>query len=460
MAFGNISTLYLPTAANAGSSQWGTDVRKLLDAADAGSDATTKTNHGTGAAVVRTADPYTTTAADLDQTLYGWAVTPSDMNSVANARRKLAAGNHVGTIRVGHTAATAKNANIAMYVYRVGNAAGGRVRTQLGTANSGTISIPGLAGEVTFTITVALSEIVLEPDETLQYSFEVGAAGTAISGDIITIFTGTQSSVVGRIDIPTLTTTHDVSGSLVGDGVTSRDGLAVGEVENLVGDGTLTRVLDEATIRSLTGDGVLSRSFANAMSRDLFGDGTTSEQSQVGISRDLTGDGAITRDGLGVDITEDLTGGGTVEASRTVVAFKTFDLTGDGTITELHPVTAYRTFDLVGEGTIGGDITLPLDDLPTGDCPSDWSPNDGLRSIAGDVFFHEPPNEGNPVEGAVVTLIRDSDGYRVGTTTTNAAGHYVFPRDTNDPYTYHVEVNWADGGTPQQGLSEGGCVPS
>lgn len=234
MAFGNISTLYLPTAANAGTSQWGTDVRKLLDSADAGSDATTKTNHGTGGtAVVRTADPYTTTTADLDQTLYGWAVTPSDMNSVSGALRFLHAGNHVATLRVGHTAALAKNANFAMYVYRVGNAAGGRVRTQLGTANSGTVSIPAVAGELTVTITVALGEIILEADETLQYSFEVGAAGTTITGDIITIFTGTQSSVVGKIVIPTLGVLADTTGTS-SDSVGSASGV-MGKVLNTIG---------------------------------------------------------------------------------------------------------------------------------------------------------------------------------------------------------------------------------
>lgn len=216
MPFGAISTLYLPTAGNAGSSQWGTDVRKLLDAADAGSDSTTKTNHGTGGSVVRTADPYTTTAADLDQSLYGWAITPADMNSVAGAKRRYAAGNHVATIRVGHTAATAKNVNIAMYVYRVGNAAGGRVRTLLGSGTSGTVTIPGTAGELTVNITAALGAILFEPDETIQYVFELGAAGTAVSGDILTVFTGTQSSVVGQIATPTLETVLAGAGTFAG----------------------------------------------------------------------------------------------------------------------------------------------------------------------------------------------------------------------------------------------------
>lgn len=458
MAFGTINTLYLPTAANAGSSQWGTDVRKLLSSADAGSDATTKTDHGTGTgAVTRTFDPYSTTSADLDQTLYGWAVNPSDMNSVAGARRFLAAGNHVATLRLGHTAATAKNANTAMYVYRVGNAAGGRVRTQLGTANSGTVSIPGVAGEITITITVALGLIVLEADETLQYSFEIGAAGTVVSGDVITLFTGTQSSVVGRIAIPTLQTTFDVSSSLTGDGVPDRV-LSAGESRDLVGAGVTDRVLAAAESRDLVGDGMTSRVMGLAESKNLTGDGVVSRVVSVGESRDLTGDGTVSRV-LDAGVPRGLVGDGVPDGSKAVVASKTFDLEGAGIITELHPVTASRTFNLTGDGTISGSADIPFPNIPTGDCPSDWSPNDGLKAIAGTVLFHEPPNQGNPVSGATVKLIRDSDGLLIATTSTDGLGAYSFPRDTNDPNTYHVEVTWSDGGTPQQGLSEGGCAP-
>lgn len=459
MAFGAISTFYLPTAANAGSSLWGTDVRKVLSSADAGSDATTKTDHGTGTtAVVRTEDPYSTTTADLDQTLYGWAVQPSDMNSVSGAQRFMLAGNHVATLRVGHTAATSKNANYAMYVYRVGNAAGGRVRTQLATANSGTVAIPALAGELTVTITVAVGAITFGVDETIQYAFEVGAAGTVVTGDVLTMFTGTQSSVVGKIVVPTLQTVYDQSSSLTGDGVSSNGALAVAEVETLTGDGVASRVLGEATVRDLVGDGVTSRVLAETMSRDLAGDGVPSRIVAPSLSRDLSGDGVLSRV-VDAGVPRDLTGDGVPDGSKQVTASKTFDLEGAGIITELHPVTASRTFNLTGDGVISGSADIPFPVIPTGDCPSDWSPNDGLKAIAGTVLFHEPPNQGNPVSGATVKLIRDSDGLLIASTTTDPLGAYSFPRDTNDPYTYHVEVNWTDGGTPQQGLSEGGCVP-
>lgn len=118
-----------------------------------------------------------------------------------------------------------------------------------------------------------------------------------------------------------------------------------------------------------------------------------------------------------------------------------------------------RVLSAIMVGIPKGLAGFPFDQVPSGGIP-DWSPNDGLKSISGDVFFHEPPHEGEPVSGATVTLIRDVDGKRIATTLTDGGGHYEFGRDTNDPYTYHVEVTYTDGFTAQQGLSEGGCVPT
>ena len=239
MAFGNISTLYIPTAANAGASQWGTDVRKLLDSADAGSDATTKTNHGTStSASLKTCDPYTTATADLDQSLYGWAITPSDMNSVSGAKRFYPAGNHTLTVRMGHNGSTGVTATLSVSVYRVGNAAGGRVRTLLaGDAN--TFDLPALSGEVTATCTVALGEVVFEPDETIQYSCEITCGGIVVVGRIVTFYTGTQTSVVTSISTPTLRVLADTTGTATGTGAaTGTSGKVLGTIGASAGAGT------------------------------------------------------------------------------------------------------------------------------------------------------------------------------------------------------------------------------
>lgn len=260
-----------------------------------------------------------------------------------------------------------------------------------------------------------------------------------------------------------------LTGALVGDGVLTRDGLAASMSDDLVGVGVLSesRAVVAAKSFDLAGDGVLSRQFAVAEEKTLVGDGTVTESRAVTATKtfDLVGDGVLSRDPSVVGLARDLVGDGVLDTSKAVVAAKTFDLVGDGTITEIHPVQAYRSFDLVGVGEIllsgpnGSTITLPLDELPTGACPADWPTNDGLKTISGTVLFHEPPNEGDHVVGAVVTLIRDSDGLLITTAVTDAAGAYTFPRDSNDPYTYHVEVRYTDVGGDQQGLSQGGCVP-
>lgn len=234
MAFGNISTLYIPTAGNAGSSQWGTDVRKLLDSADAGSDSTTITSHGTGGAVTRTFDPYSTSSADSDQSLFGWAITPSDMGGSSGARRFYPAGNHVLTARFVHNGALTETATLLMYVYRVGTAGASRARTLLGSG-SNSLSLGVAATETTGTCTVSLAEVIFEPDQTIQYSFEVTAAGVIITGHTVTLFCGTRSSVVAKIDTPKLGVLADTTGTATGAGDASAVG---GKVLNTIGTAT------------------------------------------------------------------------------------------------------------------------------------------------------------------------------------------------------------------------------
>lgn len=237
MAFGNITALYLPTAANAGTSQWGTDVRKLLDTADTGSDATTVTDHGTGGAVSRTEDPYTTSAADGVEANFGWAVTPGDMNSVAGARRFFPAGNHVATVRMGSNTVLAATGTITMFVYRVGTAAASRARTLLGS-NTASVALPINSGEVTMTCTVALGEVIFEPDETIQYSFEFNLAGVAITGRTAKFFTGTQTAVQARVDTPKLGVLADTTGTSVGVGAAAGEsGKVLGTVGGATGVG-------------------------------------------------------------------------------------------------------------------------------------------------------------------------------------------------------------------------------
>lgn len=211
MAFGAISTVFFPVAANAGASMWGTDVRKFITPADAGNDASCKFAMGTStSAHTVTADPYTSQGADLTEANYGWAIDTADMNSVSGAQRFMAAGNHVGTLRLQSTTNTNPTGTLTMFVYRVGDAAGGRVRTLLGSA-----TITGQTFDTTirtYTITVALSQIVFGVDETIQYSFELNGQGVAITGKNNSFYTGTIGGTPAKVDFPTLGILRTVTG--------------------------------------------------------------------------------------------------------------------------------------------------------------------------------------------------------------------------------------------------------
>lgn len=257
MPFGPVTALYLPVAANAGASLWGTDVRKVLDTADAGLDQTTLTQHGTsGGLTTRTCDPYTTSTADSDQTLFGWAIQPSDMGSVAGAFRGFPAGNHVFNGRLDNSdSVSSRTATVTMYAYRVGPSPT-RTRTLLGSA-SNSVSIP-VSTPVSIAVTLALGEIIFAADETIQYSFEIEAIPIAISNHTVRFLTGTEAGNQIRVNTPALQTIlpeegtftggYDFSGSFTGeagegsgtfDGGYDFTGLFVGEAPG-VASGSFT----------------------------------------------------------------------------------------------------------------------------------------------------------------------------------------------------------------------------
>jgi hypothetical protein len=255
VAFGNIDAFYFPIAANAGSSLWGTDVRKLLSAADATADATTITDHGTGGAVTRTVDPYSTSTADSDQTLFGWAIAPSDMGSVTGANRFFPAGNHVLTMRMGHSGATGATGTLTMYAYRVGPSPT-FTRTLLGS-NTASVALPIAAGEVTATLTLTLAEVVFAADETIQYALEFNVAGITITGRTVTFFTGTQTSVAARLNTPTLGVLADTTGSASGSAtVTAVSGKVLGTAGTSAGAGVVAGVMSSTAATTGSAAGV------------------------------------------------------------------------------------------------------------------------------------------------------------------------------------------------------------
>lgn len=380
MAFGNITTLYIPTAANAGASQWGTDVRKLLDSADASSDSTTITNHGTSGAVTRQFDPYTTKSADDTTDLFGWAITPTDMNSVTGALRFYPAGNHTVTVRMKHSSATGATGTLYMYAYRVASAASSRTRTLLGSSTA-SVSLPALAGEVTGTCTVALSEVVFQADETIQYSFKFNVTGVPISGETVTFYGGTQTAVVSKVATPKLGVLADTTGTATGTGAASgATALVLGTVGSSSGTGTAT--------------GAASSTAAT------------------------TGTSAGTGSAAGV---------------ASSVAGAVGSASGSGTAAGLASVV----LGTVGTASVGAGTP-------------DWPVTTPSKTVAGTAVHHET---GALLVGATIRLYRVSDNQYVQQTTTDGSGAWSFARDTSDPYTYRVTVDYDDSGTPIQGVT-------
>lgn len=214
------AVMYLPIAASAGASLWGTDVRAMLAAPDATADATSLCAHGTALAdTTRTVDPYSSSSADGTEANFGWAIDAgtgaAGMGSTATVKRRMLAGNHVATTRLSHDSTLGDStATLHFFAYRVGPAAG-RARTLLGSVNQA-VNLAALNAVGTYTATIALGELVFENDETIQYSFEVTATGVLVTGANSVFRAGTDGGVAVRVDFPELRTIIETVGASTG----------------------------------------------------------------------------------------------------------------------------------------------------------------------------------------------------------------------------------------------------
>lgn len=221
-----------------------------------------------------------------------------------------------------------------------------------------------------------------------------------------------------------------LSRSVTGDGVpTESRSVQASKTFNLTGDGTATRTLAPALSRQATGDGVAteSRSVQASKTFTVTGDGVVTETRSVQAQRSfsLTGDGVPTRN-VAVALSRNATGDGTVTESRSVNASKTFnltgdgsvtrvvaveldrDVTGDGVVTEARTVQAQRSFSLVGTGNIvitgpnASTITIPIDEVPSGEGGGGTTYPDGLLVLRTDGrIISVPGAEGAPPPGTL-----------------------------------------------------------
>lgn len=242
MAFGNLSTLYLNGPTNASSVGFGTNVRKLGIASDGVADATTTTNHGTGASVAVTANPYGTATTSGNQQNFGFSVAPADMNSAVGAKRFFLAGNHTLTCSGASSAATTSaDTTVVLSIYRVG-VSPTYTRTLLGSGTSAAYSFGAVSGTyLSISVSVALVQTVLEAGETIQYSLDVVSAGTAVTGRIITLQIGLAAST---ITFPRMGVLADSSGTASGRGAAAGvTGKVLGTAGSAMAKATVTGVL-------------------------------------------------------------------------------------------------------------------------------------------------------------------------------------------------------------------------
>ena len=230
MAFGNISTLFLNGPVNASALPWGTNVRKLNLASDAAANTTTTTDHGTGAAVSRTVNPFGASTTTGSQPNFGFAVLPADMGGAVGARRYYKPGNHVLSCAGSSSAAvTAADTTLVLTAYRVG-VSPTFTRTSLGSASSVAYNFGAVPNTLlALSVSLPLPEIVLEVGETLQYSLDVVSAGTVVTGRINTLRFGAAAD---GVTFPRLSVLADTTGAATGLG----DALGVtGKVLGAVG---------------------------------------------------------------------------------------------------------------------------------------------------------------------------------------------------------------------------------
>lgn len=374
MAFANGTTTgYLPIAP--GSSLWGTNVRKVIASADATSDNTTVQNYGTNTGTqTRTVRPMANSAGDADETLFGWGIQSTDMNSVSGAQRMMAAGTHSFIAHVETNSVLGANVTVNFWVYKIGSAAGGRVPTQVAVNSLATTFGAAATGGSDLTVTASVPEIVFDADETIQWSLEFLSPGVAITGKTSTIYVGTHSAgTQARVTFPALKTVAPTTGSSTGagsaSGVTGKVlgtegsgsgsatasgsmGSTGGMVGASAGNGTASAV--GASIGGMTGSSVGAGAAAGSLGAVGSMTGSSSGSSDAAAS--MSSVGSMTGSAAGL---------GTVAGSVSSVAGTTGTATGEGAAEGLVSSVAGTVGSAAGSAFIAGLMSKVLGTVGT-----------------------------------------------------------------------------------------------
>lgn len=252
MAFGNISTLFLPSTF-ASAAVGGTRIASLRDVVDAAESTNTVVSHPSNTVTRRAVIPYQTSTIGAPRDDYGFAISPADMGGASGARRFYPTGDHVyqGYAAGGNTLG---NNTYRLTAYRVG-ASPSFTKTLIG----GPASTTGAGLGAAISITLSLPEIIFEPGETILYALDSETNPGALQGSI-TFSLGTSSlltgSVVSRITTPKLGVLADTTGTATGTAdVAGVGGTVLGTVGTAAGTSTTDGQLSAVAAFTGTAEG-------------------------------------------------------------------------------------------------------------------------------------------------------------------------------------------------------------
>lgn len=412
-----------------------TDRRTLEDAS--GSSANTATTAGFSTNTTQRwiqLVPLTvnTTSATPAATGKGWKIDPDTMGSTATTKRVIPPG--TWTFRLYLQASTTQVTNdtkCRAYVSVVNGTAGtGTPISGLNGLDSAAVALGLTASEVIWS-SASIGEIELQAGDTIIVEYWIQSVGVVVVGQTITLNvenTTTQSRMVLPADIVTRYL-QSVTGSQSSSSVLPRRPALVRAGGVTPTPGTRTVALATYRIGTVSPAGTALKRPARVLT------GTVTSSARMIIGRIFYA--AIT-------------------AAATVRTLLIKNVTG--AINSVGGLTKRTSKYTAGTATPAATAAKRPGKNPAGyfysSGLSDWPLNPPTKTISGVVR----DSGGAPYAGATVRLIRESDGYVAGSTTSAADGTYTFARGGDDPSSYYV-VAYEDTGTPTQGVSGRGLVP-
>lgn len=417
---------------------------------------------GTTGTKTITVDPFTDLRATegLDSA-FGWAIDiagTDGMDSTATAKRVVPSGTWLVQGELHSNLAALNACTVGFYVYRVA-ASPSTTRTLL-FSSSFDAGLVITTGTIFSWTTASQDEIVLEANETIQFTFTLTCTGQ-IGTLWISYDTGDNTLSDCLVDVPTpgIRTRHLETVTVSGVATAARQGSTASVVvpaASAVGTAAMARVTTAARSISVDGVGTAARSLATTLNDiSTVGVGTVAVERVTSAARSVlvTGVGTVERTSVvGLPIPA-VSAVGTAAMARETVAARAVVVDAVGTAAMERVAQFARSITVTAVATVAGQVQIPFGLIPD---TSDFVGSSPTFSITGRALT----SAGAPISGAIVKLFRQSDDVKVASTTSAADGTYSFTRDTADPNTYYV-LGFEDGANPQtHGVSDRDIAPS